>query len=94
MPWSKVQILVRPSTVLYNIDIMNTIQRQIAWNSTSKDKVLLSAMEYFLSRKKEIERYVEGEHKWYGCLDSSREITYNSSPRPWYLETHTCSKTE
>ena len=91
MPWSKVQILVRPSTVLYNIDIMNTIQRQIAWSSThNKDKVLLSAMEYFLSRKKEIERYVEGEHKWYG--DVSSTVEFNS--RPWYLETHTCSKTQ
>lgn len=30
----------------------------------------LSAMEYFLSRKKQIERYVEGEHKWYGDVDS------------------------
>jgi len=68
---------------------MNTIQRQIAWNSThSKDKVLLSAMEYFLSRKKEIERYVEGEHKWFG--GSSSEDSFNS--RPWYLDKEGCSK--
>lgn len=57
------------------------------------DVRVLSAMEYFLSRKKEIERYVEGEHKWYGCLDSSREITYCNEPRPWYLEDSHCSKT-
>jgi hypothetical protein len=50
----------------------------------------LSAMEYFLSRKKEIERYVEGEHKWFGS--SYVDDSFNS--RPWYLETDKCSKTE
>ena len=49
----------------------------------------LSAMEYFLSRKKDIERYVEGEHKWYGAVDQS--VVFNS--RPWYLEESTVSKT-
>lgn len=55
----------------------------------NKDKVVLSAMEYFLSRKKTIERYVEGEHKWFGDVDQS--VVFNS--RPWYLETEQCSKT-
>ena len=49
----------------------------------------LSAMEYFLSRKKDIERYVEGEHAWYGAVD--QEVVFNS--RPWYLEESTVSKT-
>ena len=49
----------------------------------------LSAMEYFLSRKKHIERYVEGEHAWYGAVD--QEVVFNS--RPWYLEESTVSKT-
>jgi hypothetical protein len=49
----------------------------------------LTAAEYFLSRKKDIERYVEGEHKWYGDVD--QEVVFNS--RPWYLETDRCSKT-
>ena len=49
----------------------------------------LSAAEYFLSRKKQIERYVEGEHKWYGAMD--QEVVFNS--RPWYLEESTVSKT-
>jgi len=57
------------------------------------DTKVLSAMEYFLSRKKDIERYVEGEHKWYGDVCTSREITYMNEPRPWYLETDKCSKT-
>jgi hypothetical protein len=56
----------------------------------SKDKVLLSAMEYFLSRKKYIDRYVEGEHKWFG--DCNEEYTpFNN--RPWYLEDNKCFKT-
>jgi len=58
------------------------------------DVKVLSAMEYFLTRKKTIEQYVEGEHKWYGDVLSSEPITYVSSPRPWYLESSTCSKTE
>jgi len=50
----------------------------------------LTAAEYFLSRKKHIERYVEGEHKWYGDVDQS--VVFNS--RPWYLDTVPVSKTE
>jgi len=42
----------------------------------------LTAAEYLLSRKKHIERYVEGEHKWYGDVD--QEVVFNS--RPWYLK--------
>ena len=50
----------------------------------------LSAMEYFLSRKKQIERYVEGEHRWYGDVDQS--VVFNS--RPWYLDSVPVSKSE
>ena len=49
----------------------------------------LTAAEYFLSRKKDMERYIEGEHKWYGDVDQS--VVFNS--RPWYLEQSTVSKT-
>jgi hypothetical protein len=42
----------------------------------------LTAAEYFLTRKKDMERYIEGEHKWYGDVDQS--VHFNS--RPWYLE--------
>jgi len=55
----------------------------------STQVVTLTAAEYFLSRKKHIERYVEGEHKWYGDVD--QEVVFNS--RPWYLEEVTVSKT-
>ena len=46
----------------------------------------LTAAEYFMSRKKTMERYIEGEHKWYGDVDSSRAFTYANDPRPWYLD--------
>jgi hypothetical protein len=49
----------------------------------------LSAVEYFLSRKKQMERYIEGEHAWYGDVDQS--VQFNA--RPWYLNTDTVSKT-
>ena len=54
-----------------------------------KDTVLMSVSEYFLSRKKYIDRYVEGEHKWYGDVDQSPEF----NPRPWYLDSKSVSKT-
>ena len=44
--------------------------------------VTLTALQYFLSRKKHIDRYVEGEHKWLGATDS--EVVFNA--RPWYLD--------
>ena len=43
----------------------------------------LTAAEYFLSRKKTMERYIEGEHKWLGAVD--QEVVFNC--RPWYLDT-------
>jgi len=49
----------------------------------------LTAAEYFLTRKKDMERYIEGEHQWYGDVDQS--VAFNS--RPWYLEQSTVSKT-
>jgi len=58
-------------------------------NTPSKETVLMSAAEYFLSRKKYIDSVVEGEHKWYGDVD--QEVVFNS--RPWYLKDNTCSKT-
>ena len=57
---------------------------------TDKEKKLLNAAEYFLSRKKEMDRYVQGEHKWLGDVDQS--VQFN--PRPWYLETHMVQNTD
>ena len=52
--------------------------------------VTLTAAQYFLSRKKDMERYIEGEHKWYGDVDQS--VHFNS--RPWYLDTVHVSKSD
>ena len=45
---------------------------------------LITIREYMESRRREIDRYVQGEHRWLGDVDSSREFTYMNDPRPWY----------
>jgi len=47
---------------------------------------LITIREYMEQRRKAIDRYVEGEHKWYGDVNSIQEVTYNSSPIPWYCK--------
>ena len=52
-----------------------------------KDVRLLSLLEYMEGRRKEIDRYVEGEHKWFGNVDSSTTIEHSMmypSPKRWY----------
>jgi len=53
----------------------------------------MNVSEYFLTRKKYIDRYVEGEHKWYGDVTEGVNISYVNEPRPWYLEHDSVSKT-
>lgn len=45
---------------------------------------LITIKEYMEQRRKEIDRYVQGEHKWYGDVHASMEVTYNTSTIPWY----------
>ena len=45
---------------------------------------LITIREYMESRRKEIDRYVEGEHKWYGDVNSTADVTYNMQVIPWY----------
>jgi len=45
---------------------------------------LITIREYMEQRRKCIDRYVEGEHKWYGDTHASVEVTYNTSTIPWY----------
>ena len=59
----------------------------------SKETLLMNVSEYFLTRKKYIDRYVEGEHKWYGDVTEGVNISYVNEPRPWYLEHDSVSKT-
>ena len=56
-------------------------------DNTTETKTL-TAVQYFMSRKKDMERYIEGEHAWYGDVDQS--VQFNA--RPWYLKDDTVSK--
>lgn len=58
------------------------------------DTQVMSLSEYMEGRRKAIDRYVEGEHKWYGDLSTSLpSLSMYNSPLPWYLkhdtQTHT-----
>lgn len=47
----------------------------------------MTLSEYFESRRKEIDRYVEGEHKWYGDLSTELpSLSMYESNIPWYLK--------
>jgi hypothetical protein len=52
-----------------------------------------SIQEYMESRRKEIDRYVQGEHAWYGDLCTALpSLSYNADSIPWYLKPNTDSK--
>ena len=44
----------------------------------------ITIQEYMEQRRKEIDRYVQGEHTWYGDVHAPVDITYNTAPVPWY----------
>jgi len=49
----------------------------------------MSLTEYMEQRRKEIDRYVQGEHKWYGDVDQStmmQSVSYNTDTIPWYMK--------
>ena len=51
------------------------------------DTQVLSFEEYMETKRKEIDRYVEGEHKWYGDLSTSMaSLSMYENPLPWYIE--------
>ena len=43
---------------------------------------------YMHSRRKEIDKYVQGEHAWYGDLSTALPSVscYNPMPVPWYVK--------
>ena len=46
----------------------------------------LSAEQYFETRRKEIDAYVEGEHAWFGDTDSTLpNLSAYPDARPWYM---------
>ena len=49
----------------------------------------MSLTEYMEQRRKEIDRYVQGEHKWLGDTDTStmmQSVSYNNEAIPWYMK--------
>ena len=49
----------------------------------------MSLTEYMEQRRKEIDRYVQGEHKWLGDTDTStmmQSVSYNNDTIPWYMK--------
>ena len=53
--------------------------------------MLLSAEQYFEQRRKHIDKYVEGEHKWFGDVEQQSVVTYNDKPLPWYVNITDCN---
>ena len=51
----------------------------------------LSAEQYFETRRKEIDAYVQGEHAWFGDVDQTAQVTYNDKPMPWYVNIIDCN---
>lgn len=48
--------------------------------------VVLSLAEYMEGRRKQIDRYVQGEHKWYGDLSTTTpSVSMYEGKLPWYL---------
>jgi hypothetical protein len=54
------------------------------------DVVVLSLNQYMEQKRKVIDRYVEGEHKWFGDLSTSLPpLSMYESPLPWYIKNDT-----
>jgi hypothetical protein len=55
--------------------------------------MLLSAEQYFETRRKHIDKHVEGEHAWFGITDDTlpAQVTYNDKPLPWYVNIVDCN---
>lgn len=50
----------------------------------------MSLSEYMEQRRKQIDRYVEGEHKWYGDLSTQLpSLSMYEGGVPWYLKRDT-----
>jgi len=51
---------------------------------------VISLAEYMETRRKCIDRYVEGEHAWYGDLSTSMpSLSMYEGTIPWYLNNDT-----
>lgn len=51
--------------------------------------------EYMEDKRKVIDRYVEGEHKWYGDLSTALpSLSMYEGTTPWYLKNDTLRHTQ
>ena len=47
----------------------------------------MSLTEYMEQRRKHIDRYVQGEHKWFGDTSTTMpSVSMNVDPLPWYVK--------
>lgn len=52
--------------------------------------MMMSMAEYMEDRRRHIDRYVQGEHKWYGDLSTSMpSLSMYDGTVPWYLNDDT-----
>jgi len=59
------------------------------------DKTVMTLAEYMEDRRKCIDRYVEGEHKWYGDVTTSTlPLSMYGNVIPWYLKSTPSIKIE
>jgi len=62
---------------------------------TVQVKTVMTVAEYMEDRRKVIDRYVEGEHKWYGDLSTSMpSLSMYEGKLPWYLNNDTFPNTK
>lgn len=62
---------------------------------TIQAKTVMTLAEYMEDRRKVIDRYVEGEHKWYGDLSTSMpSLSMYEGRLPWYLKDDTFPNTK
>jgi len=47
--------------------------------------MLLSAEQYFVQRRRDMDAYVQGEHQWFGCVASTMpNLSAHPDAAPWY----------
>ena len=47
----------------------------------------ITLAEYMEDRRRDIDRYVEGEHKWFGDTSTTMpSVSMNVDPLPWYVK--------
>lgn len=56
----------------------------------ASEVVIMTVAEYMESRRKDIDQYAQGEHRWFGDTSTNvMSLSYNSNPIPWYVQHET-----